>query len=111
MFRTLCLCIAASAATALPALAAALAPSTILANPSSYDGKTVTVSGKVAKYQTTKTMMGTVAGFALCDAKCIVVIDERNSGHQNGDTVSVTGTFHVTFKAPHKSYDNAVVIK
>jgi hypothetical protein len=92
------------------ALAAALAPSTIVANPSGYDGKTVTVSGKVANFQTSSTMMGRVAGFQLCDSKCIVVIDEKNTSRSNGSVATVTGTFHVTFKGPRKSFTNAVVI-
>jgi hypothetical protein len=92
------------------ALAAALAPSTIVASPSSYDGKTVTVSGKVANFQTSSTMMGRVAGFQLCDSKCVVVIDEKNMSRSNGSIATVTGTFHVTFKGPRKSFNNAVVI-
>lgn len=101
---------AAVAMTPALALAAALAPSTIAANPSSYDGKTVTVSGKVANFQTSSTMMGTVAGFQLCDSKCIVVIDQKNQSRSNGSSATVTGTFHVTFKGPRKTFHNAVVI-
>ncbi|MBV9334079.1 MAG: hypothetical protein JO146_08730 [Candidatus Eremiobacteraeota bacterium] len=91
-------------------LAAALAPSAILANPSSYDGKTVTVTGTVAHFQTSSTPMGTVAGFQLCDSKCVVVIDKTNTSHSNGASATVTGTFHVTFKGPRKSFNNAIVI-
>ena len=97
--------------SSIAALAAALAPSTILADAASYDGKAVTVAGKVQNYQHTHTMMGTVAGYQLCDTKCVVVVDEKNATHQNGDTVTVSGTFHVTFKAPKRSFNNAVVIK
>lgn len=95
-----------------PALAAAsaLAPSAIVANASMYDGKTVTVAGKVSNFQTSSTPMGQVAGFALCDAKCVVVIDKTNQSHSNGSTATVTGTFHVTFKGPRKTFDNALVI-
>ena len=103
--------VVALGATALAASAAALAPSTILANASSYDGKAVTVAGKVSHYQHSSTLMGTVAGFQLCDTKCIVVIDEKNTTHADGDTVTVSGTFHVTFKGPKRSFDNAVVVK
>ena len=92
------------------ALAAALAPSAIVANPSSYDGKTVTVTGKVANYQTSNTMIGTVAGYQVCDAKCVVVIDEKAGKQTNGASATVTGTFHATFKGPRKTYTNAVVI-
>lgn len=99
------------AAIPLAAAAAALAPSAILANPSNYDGKSVTVAGKVTGFQTSQTMMGKVAGFQLCDAKCVVVVDETGQSRSNGSTVTVTGTFHVTFKAPKRSFNNAVVIQ
>ncbi|HTX58028.1 MAG TPA: hypothetical protein VMH02_00025 [Verrucomicrobiae bacterium] len=92
------------------ALAAALAPSAIVANPSSYDGKSVTVTGKVAGFQTSSSPLGKVAGFQLCDGKCIVVIDQRDTARTDGATVTVTGTFHATFKGPRKSFTNAVVI-
>ncbi len=94
----------------IAAAAAALSPSALVAGASSYDGKTVTVTGKVSNFQTSSTMMGTVAGFQLCDAKCIVVIDQTNHARSNGSTATVTGTFHVTFKGPRKTFNNAVVI-
>jgi hypothetical protein len=98
--------------TALPALAAAaaLAPSAIVANASSYDGKSVTVTGKVTNFQTSSTPMGTVAGFQLCDAKCVVVIDKTDQSRSNGAMATVSGTFHVTFKGPRKTFSNAIVI-
>ncbi len=98
------------AAAPIVAAAAALTPSAVVAGASSYDGKTVTVTGKVTNFQTSKTMMGTVAGFQLCDSKCVVVIDETNHARSNGSAATVTGTFHVTFKGPRKTFNNAVVI-
>jgi hypothetical protein len=92
------------------ALAAALAPSAIVGSPSTYDGKSVTVTGKVANFQTSQTLMGSVAGYQLCDTKCVVVIDETNHAQTNGSNATVTGTFHATFKAPRKTFTNAVVI-
>jgi glycine/serine hydroxymethyltransferase len=94
----------------IAAAAAALSPSAIVAGASSYDGKTVTVTGKVTNFQTSSTMMGTVAGFQLCDSKCVVVIDETNHARSNGSSATVTGTFHTTFKGPRKTFNNAVVI-
>lgn len=91
-------------------LAAAVAPSAILTNPSTYDGKTVTVTGTVQHFQTSSTPMGTVAGFQLCDSKCVVVIDKTNQSHSDGAAATVTGTFHVTFKGPRKSFSNAIVV-
>ena len=111
MVRFASFCIATVLTLAGAALAAPLSPSVILANPSSYDGKAVTVAGKVDHFQTSHTLMGTVAGYQLCDGKCIVVIDEHNAHHADGDAVTVSGTFHTTFKGPHRSFSNAVVIK
>ena len=103
--------IALSLAVTVPALAAGTAPSKILANPSSFDGKFVTVTGKVSHFQTSKTMIGTVAAFQLCDTKCVVVIDETNGAHHDGQQATVSGTFQVKFKGPRRSFNNAVVIK
>jgi hypothetical protein len=89
----------------------ATAPSTILANPSTYDGKAVTVTGTVSNLQTTKTMFRTVTGFQLCDTKCVVVIDQTNAKHQNGETATVSGTFQATFKGPKRTFKNCVLVK
>jgi len=107
--KRLILALTLAAAPAL-ALAAALVPSTIVANPAAYDGKSVTVTGKVGSFQTSSTPMGPVAGFQLCDAKCVVVIDKTNAARTDGSTATVTGTFHATFKGPRKTFTNAVVI-
>jgi hypothetical protein len=96
---------------ALPAGAADLTPSALLADPSSYDGKSVSVAGTVGKFQTSKTLLGTVAAFQLCDAKCIVVIDETSTAHKDGDKTTVAGTFHTSFKGPRRSFKNVVLIK
>ena len=104
--------LAIGASVALPAIAAdSITPSTLVASPAAYEGKPVSVAGTVAKYQTSKTMMGTIAAYQLCDAKCIVVIDETNTVHKDGDNVTATGTFQTTFKGRQRSFKNVVVIK
>ncbi len=96
----------------VPAIAAdSVAPSTLVAHAAAYDGKAVAVAGSVAKYQQSKTMMGTVAAFQVCDTKCITVIDETNTAHANGDKITVDGTFQTTFKGPQRSFQNVVLIK
>lgn len=99
-----------AAAATVAAFAATLTPSAILANPSSYDGKSVTVSGTVSHVQTNKAMMRTVTGFQLCDTKCVVVIDETNGMRKNGETATVSGTFQTSFKGPRRSFSNVVLI-
>jgi hypothetical protein len=90
---------------------AAVAPSAILANPTVYDGKAVTVAGTVSHVQTSKSMFRTVTGFQLCDTQCVVVIDETNASRKNGDKATVSGTFQSTFKGPKRTFKNVVVVK
>ncbi|HVN69237.1 MAG TPA: hypothetical protein VMU38_06290 [Candidatus Binatia bacterium] len=94
----------------IAAVAATLAPSAIVATPSTYDGQTVTVAGTVQNFMSKDTAMGKFSGFQLCDSKCINVIDKTNQSHTNGSSATVTGTFHASFKAPHKTWSNALVI-
>jgi len=91
-------------------IAVAITPSAIVSSPTTYDGKSVTVTGKVSNYQTSSTPMGPVAGFQLCDSKCVVVIDKTDQSRSDGATVTVSGRFHVTFKGPRKTFNNAIVI-
>src|SRR5579864_6241043 len=98
-------------ALGLPALAETVTPSTLLANPASYEGKAVTVSGTVSHFQVTKSIMKTVSGFQLCDTKCVVVIDETNATHKDGEKATVSGTFQQEFKGPRRTFKNAVLIK
>jgi hypothetical protein len=97
-------------AIAVPALAATMVPSDVVAKAASLDGTTVTVSGKVAKFQRSTTLMGTVSAFQLCDSKCIVVIDQKNETQVDGKATTVTGTFHVQYKGPRRSFKNVVMI-
>lgn len=90
---------------------AAMAPSAIVANPASYEGKPVTVTGTISNLQVNKTMFRKVTGYQLCDTKCVVVIDQTNAAHHNGEQATVSGTFQSTFKGPKRSFKNAVVIK
>lgn len=99
-----------AAAPVLAAAAGTLAPSAIVANPSMYDGKNVTVTGKISNFQMSSTPMGQVAGFQLCDSKCVVVIDKTHQSRSDGASATVTGTFHVTFKGPRKTFNNAIVV-
>jgi hypothetical protein len=108
--RSFVLSLLCAGAATLSALAATLTPSAILANPSSYDGKAVTVSGTVSDVQTSKSMTRTVTGFQLCDTKCIVVIDETNATHQNGENATISGTFQTSFKGPRKTFNNVVLV-
>jgi len=112
MSRSLCSIgiMVAFVAVALPAVAATMTPSQVVAKAASLDGTSVTVSGKVAQFQRSKTLMGTVSAFQLCDSACVVVIDQKNETQVNGQTTTVTGTFHTQYKAPRRSFKNVVMI-
>jgi hypothetical protein len=100
--------LAAAAPAAL--IAAVLTPTQLLSNPSSYEGQSVTVSGTVSHLQVSKTMFRKVTGFQLCDSKCVVVIDEKNAEHHEGEQATVSGTFQQDFKGPKRSFKNVILI-
>lgn len=106
--------LAATLLVGLPVLAFAadaLTPSTVVGSPSTYEGKTVTIAGTVANFQTANSPMGTVSFFQLCDPKCVVVIDSTKPTYKNGDQQTATGTFHSTYKAPRRTFSNVVLVK
>ena len=97
---------------ALPiaAVAATLAPSVIVATPSSYDGHTLTVTGTVSEFKTKDTAMGDFTKFSLCDSKCILVVDKTSQPHADSTSATVTGTFHESYKGPKKQWTNVLTI-
>lgn len=99
------------AAIPIAAVAATVTPSAIMASPSTFDGQTVTVTGTVQNFVSKTTEMGNFARFQLCDAKCINVIDKTNQSHSSGATATITGVFHVSFKAPKKTWADVVLIQ
>jgi hypothetical protein len=98
------------AAFPIAVAAATLAPSAVVAGASTYNGQTVTVSGKVSNFQSKNTALGQFTAFQLCDAQCINVLDKTSQPHANDTMATVTGTFHSTFKAPHKTWTNTLTI-
>jgi hypothetical protein len=98
---------------AFPIIAVAagtLAPSALIAGASTYNGQTVTVGGKVSNFMSKSTALGQFTAFQLCDSQCVNVLDKTSQAHGNGTMATVTGTFHSTFKAPHKTWTNTVTI-
>ena len=90
----------ALSATACGKSAQSAAPSAIAASPSTYDGQSVSVSGTAKSPATRKTRRGQVLTFQLCDTQCINVVefgDAAAAGVTEGQTVSVTGSFHASF--------------
>ena len=90
----------ALSATACGKSAQSATPSAIVGSPSTYDGQSVSVSGTAKSPATRTTKRGQVLTFQLCDTQCVNVRefgDAAAAGVSEGQTVSVTGTFHATF--------------
>jgi len=74
-----------------------VAPSALSADPSTYDGQDVTVSGTVKSPGTRQTRRGTATTYQLCDAACINVIQFDAGSVAEGSKVTATGRFRATF--------------
>ncbi len=74
-----------------------VAPSALSADPSNYDGESVTVSGTVKNPTARQTRRGTATAYQLCDNNCINVIDFGNTNVSDGSQVTVSGRFRASF--------------
>ena len=78
----------------------AVAPSTLVASPSSYDGQDLTVTG-MARHPNARQMRRRAATvYQLCDSACINVIEFDNPNVSDGSQVTVSGHFRSSF-GPH----------
>jgi hypothetical protein len=77
--------------------AQAVAPSSLAAEPSTYDGQDVTVSGTVKNPGTRQMRRGAATTYQLCDNACINVVQFGGTGVADGSKVTVTGRFRATF--------------
>lgn len=100
----------AFAALPIAAIAATLAPSAIVASPSTYDGQTVTVAGTVSNYKTHQSAAGEVGRFNLCDSKCVIVIDRTAQAHADNSTTTITGKFHATLQRTKTTLTNVITV-
>jgi hypothetical protein len=88
-----------------------MTPTAILAAAATLDGKPVTATGKIQDYQVHRTfIMGTFTGFALCDAQCVTVVYHRDAGFGEGQTATVSGTFHITYTLHGTKIDNMIAV-
>lgn len=94
--------------TASAASADSLAPSALSLHPDTYDGTTVTVTGKVMHFEASTSPK--ITGYQLCDNRCIIVLDRTNAVHQNGTTATVTGVFFAKWSGPQRSFSNCVIV-
>lgn len=86
-----------------------LAPSAVIANPSSYDEQDITVSGAARNPETRQTPRGTFTRYQLCDTACINVVTFGESSVAAGSQQTVTGRFHATF-GRRRVFSNVLVV-
>lgn len=76
---------------------ASVAPSALIANPSNYDGQTITVSGTAKNPATHAMRRGTATTYQLCDSACINVVQFGDTNVSDGSQVTVSGRFRESF--------------
>jgi len=86
-----------------------VAPSALVGSASTYDGKSVSVSGTVRHPHQRQTARGEVVRYQLCDSGCIHVVQFGNATVTDGSTASVAGTFHADFGKRRHTKDVLVV--
>jgi hypothetical protein len=84
----------------LGAAPAVISPDTILANAADYDGQVVTVAGVAKNVQSRTMYFGTAVSYDLCATQCVHVFDRSGAGARDGETITVTGTFHAQLRRP-----------
>ncbi len=90
--------------------ASVLAPSGILASPAMYERKQVTVLGIVEGIVVRPISGGYVTQFALCDSRCINVVEFSKPSFALGQSLTVAGTFHTVFSNGLVQARNVVVV-
>lgn len=79
---------------ALPAAASTATVPQLLANPSSYDGSHVDVTGKIQKLEQKTSHKGNpYVTFSLCSTQCVHVFGFGTPSISDGQTITVHGTY------------------
>jgi hypothetical protein len=76
---------------------ASVAPSALAANPSNYDGQTITVTGTAKNPTAHQMRRGTATTYQLCDSACINVVQFGDTNVADGSQVTVSGRFRESF--------------
>ncbi len=87
-----------------------LAPSGILGAPKQFERQSVTVLGMVQDVAAQQISGGWVTQYALCDSRCINVVEFTKPDVSVGQSVTVTGTFHTIFSRGLIQARNCVVV-
>ncbi|HTU69026.1 MAG TPA: sulfite exporter TauE/SafE family protein [Candidatus Baltobacteraceae bacterium] len=111
LFIALMLAAAFGLAVRSSARAATLfAPSGILAAPAKYERKNVTVIGIVEDVTVRAIPGGVVSQFALCDSRCINVVEFTRPSFAPGQSLTVAGTFHTIFSNGIIQARNVIIV-
>jgi cytochrome c-type biogenesis protein CcmE len=106
-FIALVACLGIAAGIALAATP--LAPSAVVAAASTYDTKTVTVSGTVKNVKTRNGPRGTITSFELCDTQCVNVVQFGSATITEGQTQTVTGQFRASLSRGQMTMQNVIM--
>jgi len=87
-----------------------LAPSGILASPAQFERQHVTVLGIVQAVSARPAAGGWITQFALCDSRCINVVEFTKPAFALGQSVTVTGMFHTIFSNGAIQARNCIVV-
>ena len=87
-----------------------LAPSGILQSPAAFERKNVTVLGIVEAVSVRSIPGGFVTQFALCDSRCLNVIEFKKPNFAIGQSLTVAGTFHTIFSSGIIQARNVIIV-
>ncbi|HUA10350.1 MAG TPA: hypothetical protein VMA98_13870 [Candidatus Acidoferrales bacterium] len=86
------------------------APSGILQAPQKFERQKVTVVGLVEGISTRPIQGGAITQIALCDSRCINVIEFAKPAFSIGQSLTVSGTFHQIFSNGIIQARNVIIV-
>jgi hypothetical protein len=87
-----------------------LAPSGVLGSPAAYERKQVTVLGIVEGIVVRPIPGGYITQFALCDSRCLNVVEFSKPTFAVGQSLTVAGTFHAVYSNGAIQARNCIVV-
>ena len=86
-----------------------LAPSAVVGAASTYDTKSVTVTGTVKNVKTRNGQRGQVTSYQLCDTQCVNVVQFGAATVTEGSTQTVTGQFRASVSRGQMQMTNVIM--
>lgn len=93
-----------------PQLGPAISVDDVLAQSIEYDNKPVQATGTAQNVRVDETPGGPVLQFDLCGHHCLHVLDAENPTLADGQTTTISGTYHRRFTHGRFSQDNIMLI-